>query len=115
MFGVNCTVITDNIFYFIILLAKQYIYRCKYEQSVSLVSVFRKLLKLRHKLEEYNQKSTFQENTFNARWHCYKTFFLLLEDTIYSKQKQSKNYNNNSNDGDHDHNNIEEEEVGLLL
>ena len=71
-------VITDNIFDLIILLAKQYLYRCKFEQSVPLVSVFRKQLKLRHKLEEYNSKITFQENAFNARWHCYRP--LLLED-----------------------------------
>ena len=76
LFGVDSTVITDNIFDLIILLAKQYLYRCKFEQSVPLVSVFRKQFKLR--LEEYNSKITFQENAFNARWHCYKT--LLLED-----------------------------------
>ena len=78
LFGIDSTVITDNIFDLIILLAKQYLYRCKFEQSVPLVSVIKKQLKLRHKLEEYNSKITFQENTFNARWHCCKT--LLLED-----------------------------------
>ena len=46
MFGIDSTVITDNMFDFIILLAKQYLYRCKFEQSVPLVSVFRKQLKL---------------------------------------------------------------------
>ena len=46
LFGVDSTVITDNIFDLIILLAKQYLYRCKFEQSVPLVSVFRKQLKL---------------------------------------------------------------------
>ena len=71
LFGVDSTVITDNIFDLIILLAKQYLYRCKLEQSVPLVSVFRKQLKLRYKSEEYNSKITFKENAFNARWHCY--------------------------------------------
>ena len=74
LFGLDSTVITDNIFDLIILLAKQYLYRCKFEQSVPLVSVFRKQLKLNYKLEEYNSKITFQENAFNARWHCCKTF-----------------------------------------
>ena len=78
LFGINSTVITDNILDLIILLAKQYFYRCKFEQSVPLVSVFRKQLKLRYKLEEYNLKITFQENAFNTRWHCCKT--LLLEE-----------------------------------
>ena len=68
LFGVDSTVITDKNFDLMILLAKQYLYRCKFEQSVPLVSVFRKQLKLRYKLE----------NAFNARWHCCKT--LLLED-----------------------------------
>ena len=78
LFGIDSTAITDKIFDLIILLAKQYLYRCKFEQSVQLISVFRKQLKLRHKLEEYNSKITFQENAFNARWHCYRP--LLLED-----------------------------------
>ena len=77
LFRIDSTAITDKIFD-LILLAKQYLYRCKFEQSVLLISVFRKQLKLRHKLEEYNSKITFQENAFNARWHCYKP--LLLED-----------------------------------
>ena len=38
LFGVDSTVITDNIFDLIILLAKQYLYQCKFEQSVPLVS-----------------------------------------------------------------------------
>ena len=78
LFGIDSTAITDKIFDPIILLAKQYLYRCKFEQSVPLISVFRKQLKLRHKLEEYNSKITFQENAFNARWRCYRP--LLLED-----------------------------------
>ena len=45
-FGVDSTVITDTIFDLIILLAKQHLYRCKFEQSVPLASVFRKQLKL---------------------------------------------------------------------
>ena len=78
LFGIDSTAITDKMFDLIILLSKQYLYRCEFEQSVPLISVFRKQLKLRHKLEEYNTKITFQENAFNARWHCYKP--LLLED-----------------------------------
>ena len=45
LFGIDRTAITDKIFDLIILLAKQYLYRCKFEQSVPLVSVFRKQLK----------------------------------------------------------------------
>ena len=45
LFGVDSTVITE-IVYLIILLAKQYLYRCKLEQSVPLVSVFRRQLKI---------------------------------------------------------------------
>ena len=78
LFGIDSTAITDKIFDLIILLAKQYLYRCKFEQFVPLVAVFRKQLKLRHKLEEYNSKITFQENAFKKRWHCYRP--LLLED-----------------------------------
>ena len=78
LFGIDSTAITDKIFDLIILLAKQYLYRCKFEQSVPLISALRKQLNLRHQLEEYNSKITFQENAFNARWHCYRP--LLLED-----------------------------------
>ena len=78
MFRIDSTAITDKMFDLIILLAKQCLYRCQFKQSVPLVSVFRKQPKLRQKLEEYNSKITFQENGFNARWHCYKP--LLLED-----------------------------------
>ena len=58
LFGIDSTAITDRSFDLIILLAKQYLYRCKFEQSVPLVSVIRKQLKLRHKLEKYNSKIT---------------------------------------------------------
>ena len=78
LFGIDSTAITDKKIDLIILLAKQYLYRCKFEQSVPLVSVFKKQLKLTNKLEEYNSKITFQENAFNARWHYYKP--PLLED-----------------------------------
>ena len=50
LFRTDSTAITGKKFDLIILLAKQYLYRCKFEQSVPLVSVFRKQLKLRHKL-----------------------------------------------------------------
>ena len=46
LFGIDSTAITDKIFDLIILLAKQYLYRCKFEQSLPLTSVFRKQLKL---------------------------------------------------------------------
>ena len=88
LFGIDSTVITDTIFDLIILLAKQYLYRCKFEHSVPLVSVFWKQLKQRYKLEEYNSKITFTENAFNARWHCYQT--LLLEDWWLKKKKRKK-------------------------
>ena len=78
LFGIDSTAITDKKIDLIVLLAKQYVYRYKFEQSVPLVSVFKKQLKLTNKLEEYNSKITFQENAFNARWHYYKP--LLLED-----------------------------------
>ena len=78
LFGVDSTVITDTIFDLIILLAKQYLYRCKFEQSVLQISVFRKRLKLRYKLEEYSSNIiiTFHKNAFNTRWRCYKTLLL---------------------------------------
>ena len=44
LFGIDSTAITEKIFDLIILLAKQYLYRCKFEQSVPLVSVLRKQL-----------------------------------------------------------------------
>ena len=54
LFGIDSTAITDKIFDLIILLAKQYLYRCKFEQSVPLISVFRKQLKLRQKNNKKN-------------------------------------------------------------
>ena len=65
LFGLDITVTTDTIFDLIIILTKQYLYPCKFEKCVPLVSVFRKQLTRRYMLEEYNSKMLFEEYTFN--------------------------------------------------
>ena len=63
LFGPDSTVTTDTIFDLITLLAKQYLYRCKSEERVPLVSVFRKQLKRRRMSEEYGSTRPFYLNS----------------------------------------------------
>ena len=55
---------TDEVFGFIILFAKHYIYQCKRNMSLPRVDIFQKQLQLRYKVEEYHAKILSRDNLF---------------------------------------------------
>ena len=57
LFGLDAdnSVKTDEVFRFIILFVKHYIYQCKRNMSLC-VDIFQKQLQLRYKVKEYNAK-----------------------------------------------------------
>ena len=76
LFGTEAHFESDTVFDFIILLAKQYIYRCKTNQCRPLTTIFMKILKARYAVEKYI--SVMQSNVykFNDNWMPYSS---LLE------------------------------------
>ena len=70
---------TDYIFDFIIMLAKQYIYKCKTEQSLPNLPVFQKYLSNRYKIEQFNAKIGNNVQKFDMQWSLYKPVFDYTE------------------------------------
>ena len=66
---------TDTIMYFIIILGKQYIYKCKLENKGPLLQGFLAKLKHRYSVEEYIARKNLSYNEFNVKWHPYKALF----------------------------------------
>ena len=66
---------TDSIVYFIILLAKQYIYQCKSQTVIPNLSGFLAKLKYRYQIEEHISRKRFMYNEFSNKWYPYKTLF----------------------------------------
>ena len=56
LFGIDDNIKTENILDFMLLLAKQYLYKCKIEKQLPNIDIFRKKLLYRYKIEEYNAK-----------------------------------------------------------
>ena len=65
----------DPTFYFILVLAKQFIYKCKIGSSIPNIINFKKMLSSRYKIEEYNAKLSLSLHTFNMNWIMYKNLF----------------------------------------
>ena len=74
LFGIDDNIKTENVFDFILLLAKQYLYKCKIEKQLPNIDIFRKML-YRYKIEEYNAKMSCSCSSFSSRWEPYKPFF----------------------------------------
>jgi len=62
----------DAVFYLILLLAKQYVYKCKMDNAVLCIIVLRKKLAHRYKIEEYNAKLKMSYPEFRAKWFSYQ-------------------------------------------
>ena len=75
LFGTDFNFHTDNIIDFIILLAKNYIYRCKIIKSQMLISVIFKMLKARYQIERYNARINLELPKLEANWKEYKPLF----------------------------------------
>ena len=75
VFGIDDNIKTENVFDFILLLAKQYLYKCKIEQQLPNIDIFRKNMLYRYKIEEYNAKMNCSCSNFSSRWEPCKRFF----------------------------------------
>ena len=63
----------DDTLHYIILLAKQYIYHCKFANVHPHIVAFINKLKIRYKMEEYIAHINFELHKFKLRWLMYKT------------------------------------------
>ena len=72
LLGHDDTIMIDSMFSFILLLAKQYIYKCKLDYSQPNMDVFRKKLLSRYRIEEFNSKLTFSHQAFTVKWLMYR-------------------------------------------
>jgi exonuclease III len=70
--GIDNNIIIDRTMYFIIMLAKQYLYKCKLDSSIPDIEVFRKRLRWRYNIEEYNAKLRQKHAKFKVDWVIYK-------------------------------------------
>ena len=72
LFGADTNMCTDPVLDLVILIAKQYLYRCKMEKSTPRLYSFINHLKQRFLLEEYNAKILWESGRFKNEWHKYK-------------------------------------------
>ena len=81
IFNTDIRLKTDTVADLIILLAKQYIFKCKLDRSLPCLNMFIKELKYRYKIEEYNAKITCNTMQFNKDWLFYKQLFDSTSDS----------------------------------
>ncbi len=79
LFGCDNNIKTDEVFDYIILLSKLYIYKCKMQSSPPNIQTFQKELKFRYKLEEHNARLNCDLLKFNINWYFYKQIFQDLD------------------------------------
>ena len=68
LFGVEGNVASNETLDFLVLFAKYFIYKCKYGKIKPTIIRFRKQLKERYKIEEYNSKINLTFSEFRANW-----------------------------------------------
>ena len=76
IFGTKENVITDNVFDYIILIAKNYVYSCKWKERLEIpnVLVFKRILKNRFNIERYRSIVTNNQLRFDRDWFPYLRF-----------------------------------------
>ena len=74
LFGIDDNIKTDNALDFILLRAKQYLYKCKIGKQLPehLIYLGKNTLLYRYKIEEYNAKISCSCSSFSSRWEPYK-------------------------------------------
>ena len=72
LFGNAPNYFTDDIFLFIILYAKYYIYICKLDDRLPTINTFLKTLKSRYNIEKYIAVTRNKTDTFNSNWQLYR-------------------------------------------
>ena len=75
LFGCDKAIYTDNVFDFIILFAKWYIYGCRIDGTLPQLLVFTRKLKSRFKIEEHNARANLDHLNFSIKWANYKPIF----------------------------------------
>ena len=73
LFGIQQNVVTDRILDLIILMAKLYIYKCKWKKVPPRINIFMTFLKERYKLEKYIHAITRKNENFLREWFPYQT------------------------------------------
>jgi exonuclease III/uncharacterized protein (UPF0305 family) len=76
LFGVENNVHIDKVLYLILIIAKQYLYKCKLDKCIPNITVFKRKMAFRYKIEEFNAKVAMSLPNFNAIWLPYKDFCL---------------------------------------
>ena len=76
LFGQDENVRIDKIVYFIILYAKQFIYKCKLEKQTPVLQAFLKILKHRYYIEEFVARKNYAYHTFVLEWAPYKPLII---------------------------------------
>jgi len=74
IFGIDNNIKIDSVCAFILLFAKQYLYKCKLDSNAPDIDVFIVKLRNRYKIEEYNARIELRYNDFAARWQPYRLF-----------------------------------------
>ena len=72
--GVDNRIDVDSTMYFILVLAKQYIYRCKLGKTKPVLQGFIKKLQHRWSVDEYIARKNFTHTDFVAKWLPYRAF-----------------------------------------
>ena len=73
---------TDTVFDSVILQAKQFIYKCRLDKCLPILSCFLQQLTLQYKIDEYNAKTSGELSTFNLNWLCYKPILTIETDNL---------------------------------
>jgi len=73
LLGIDENIKIDETFYFIMLLAKQYLYKCKLDKHGPDVNVFRRVLLSRYKIEEFISRMDQTYHDFSTKWIMYKS------------------------------------------
>jgi exonuclease III len=76
LFGTETNLRTDSTLDFIVLLAKHYIYSCKYKKERPFLHIFKQKLSWRYKIEKYNAMLSQTLPQFNVNWFCYEKLVL---------------------------------------
>jgi len=72
LLGTDRAIKIDSVCAFILIFAKQYLYKCKLDSNIPDVNIFLRKLHYRYKIEEYNSFINFMYNDFAARWQPYR-------------------------------------------
>ena len=77
--GIDSNIKIDSVTYLILLLAKQFIYKCKLRNANPDISVFLRSLKLRYEIEKYNAKIDMRYSEFTAKWALYQELWVICD------------------------------------